>query len=341
MDSFAPTIDIASPSAIGDLDTACRHAGFFQIVGHGIAPETVNAAMDSVKAFFHLPVDEKMRWVSSDQTIERGYSARGTEAFAYSMDLETPNDLVEAFTVGEDGLPADDPVFNTTEHTHFAQNIWPDEPAELREAVLAYYGEVRKATHEVTRLLAQALEIDADFFERTTTHPMDSLRFNYYFGAPDDPEPLSGQFGVGPHTDYGLITTMYADSVDGLQVADSEGTWHEVLPIAGALVVNLGDLMAQWTNDRWRSSLHRVLPMRPDNGCLVERLSAPFFHSTSYDTVIECLPSCVSEANPARYPTVVAGEQFDAKFIAARVLETADQVSTVGDRSAALRPDLV
>ena len=340
-ESFTPTIDITRPTAVGELDAACRQAGFFQIVGHGIAAETVNAAMDSVKAFFRLPVDEKMRWISADQTIERGYSARGTEAFAYSMDLETPNDLVEAFTVGQDSFPADDAVFNTTEHTHFAHNIWPDRPTELRDSVLSYYDEVRRATHEVTRLLAEALELDAEFFERTTTHPMDSLRFNYYFGAPEDPEPLSGQFGVGPHTDYGLITVMYADSVRGLQVADSEGKWHEVVPIPGALVVNLGDLMAQWTNDRWRSSLHRVQPMRPENGQLVERLSAPFFHSTSYDTVIECLPSCVSDTNPARYPTVVAGEQFDAKFIAARVLETADQVSTVGDRSAALEPDLV
>jgi isopenicillin N synthase-like dioxygenase len=340
-ESFAPTIDITSPTAVEELDAACRQAGFFQIVGHGIAPETVTSAMDSVKAFFRLPVEEKVKWIASDQTIERGYSARGTEAFAYSMDIETPNDLVEAFTVGQDSFPADDPIFNTTEHTHFAQNIWPDRPEELRGAVLAYYDEVRRATHEVTRLLAEALELDTDFFERTTTHPMDSLRFNYYFGSPDDPEPLPGQFGVGPHTDYGLITVMYADGVNGLQVADSEGQWHEVVPISGALVVNLGDLMAQWTNDRWRSSLHRVKAMRPENGRLIERLSAPFFHSTSYDTVIECLPTCVSDTNPARYPTVIAGEQFDAKFIAARVLEAADQISTVGDRNAALQADLV
>jgi isopenicillin N synthase-like dioxygenase len=130
---------------------------------------------------------------------------------------------------------------------------------------------------------------------------------------------------------------MYADAgTGGLQVADAVGNWHDVVPHEGALVVNMGDLIAQWTNDRWRSSLHRVLPMRPLDGRTVERLSAPFFHSTNYDTRIECLPSCVSDTNPARYPPVIAGEQFDAKFIAARVLESSNQLSTVGDRGTAL-----
>jgi isopenicillin N synthase-like dioxygenase len=336
-DAFAPTIDITSSRAASELDAACRQAGFFQIVGHGIAPEVVELAMESVKEFFRQPLEDKMQWVSSDESIERGYSALGTEAFSYSMSLETPFDLVEAFTIGQDSFPADDPVFAAATHTHFAENIWPNRPLELRHTVLAYLDQVEAATHRVTRLLAEALDIDPDFFERSTTHPMDSLRFNYYRGRPDDSEPLAGQFGVGPHTDYGLVTVMYADAgTRGLQVADAEGNWHDVLPQEGALVVNMGDLIAQWTNDRWRSSLHRVLPMQPLDGRTIERLSAPFFHSTNYDTRIECLPSCVSDTNPARYPPVIAGEQFDAKFIAARVLESSNQLSTVGDRGTAL-----
>lgn len=336
-EAFAPTIDITSPTAVSELDAACRQAGFFQIVGHGIAPDVVESAMGSVKGFFRQPLEEKMQWVSSDHSIERGYSAKGTEAFSYSMSLETPFDLVEAFTVGPHSFAADDPVYATATHTHFADNIWPDQPLELKSSVLTYFEQVEAATHTVTRLLAEALDVDADFFERCTTHPMDSLRFNYYCATPSDSEPLSGQFGVGPHTDYGTITVMYADAgVMGLQVADTEGNWHDVLPVKGALVVNLGDLIAQWTNDRWRSSLHRVLPMRALDGRTVERLSAPYFHATNYDTVVECLPSCVSETNPARYPPVIAGEQFDAKFIAARVLESSNQLSTVGDRGNAL-----
>jgi isopenicillin N synthase-like dioxygenase len=336
---LAPTIDITSPTAASELDAACRQAGFFQVVGHGIAPDVVTDAMESVREFFRQPLEGKMGWMSTDHSIERGYSARGTEAFSYSMALETPFDLVEAFTCGEDNYPADDPVFANATHTHFAANIWPDSPAGMKEAVLAYYGQVEAATHRVTRLLAEALDLDTDFFERCTTHPMDSLRFNYYCATPEDSEPLSGQFGVGPHTDYGLITVMYADAdAEGLQVADAEGTWHDVLPRPGALVVNLGDLVAQWTNDRWLSSLHRVLPMRSLGGRTIERLSAPYFHATNYDTVVECLPTCVSESNPARYPSVVAGEQFDAKFLGGRVLETSSALSTVGDRATALEP---
>lgn len=334
---FAPTIDITAPTVVEDVDAACRMAGFFQILGHGISDDVVAEAMGNVREFFRQPLDEKMRWMSGDHSVERGYSARGTEGFSYSMALETPFDLVEAFTLGRNSYPADDPVFAEATHTHFAANIWPDQPSGLAESVLTYYEQVEEVTHRVTRLLAQALEIEEDFFERCTTHPMDSLRFNYYCATPEDAAPLPGQFGVGPHTDYGLITVMYADSdAPGLQVADSNGHWHDVLPVPGALVVNLGDLVAQWTNDRWRSSLHRVLPMRSANGETVERLSAPYFHATDYDTLVECLPSCVSEAQPARYPAIVAGEQFDAKFLAGRVLESAPTLSTVGERTAAL-----
>jgi isopenicillin N synthase-like dioxygenase len=335
--AIAPMIDITSPTAANELDAACRQAGFFQVLGHGISPEVVKEAMESVREFFRQPLDEKMRWMSSDHSIERGYSARGTEAFSYSMALETPFDLVEAFTAGKDDYPADDPVYTEATHTHFATNIWPDQPAGMKEAVKTYYDQVEAATHNVTRLLALALDLDPDFFERRTTHPMDSLRFNYYCATPEDSEPLSGQFGVGPHTDYGLITVMYADAeAEGLQVADVTGKWHNVLPEEGALVVNVGDLVAQWTNDRWLSSLHRVLPMRSIDGRTVERLSAPYFHATNYDTVVECLPSCVSDTNPARYPSVVAGEQFDSKFLGGRVLETSTALSTVGDRATAL-----
>jgi isopenicillin N synthase-like dioxygenase len=336
-EAFAPTIDITSPTVASDLDAACKQAGFFQVVGHGISPAVVSDCMEGMREFFRQPLEEKMNWMSSDHSIERGYSARGTEAFSYSMALETPFDLVEAFTAGRDDYPADDPIFTEATHTHFAANIWPDKPTGLREAVMTYYEQVEASTHQVTRLLAEALDLDPEFFERCTTHPMDSLRFNYYCATPEDSAPLSGQFGVGPHTDYGLITVMYADAdAEGLQVADASGAWHNVLPMQGALVVNLGDLVAQWTNDRWLSSLHRVLPMRSVDGRTIERLSAPYFHATNYDTVVECLPNCVSESNPARYPSVVAGEQFDAKFLGGRVLETSTALSTVGDRATAL-----
>ncbi|MCW2526263.1 MAG: putative Oxidoreductase, 2OG-Fe(II) oxygenase family [Pseudonocardiales bacterium] len=340
MDSaqFAPVIDISAPSAVADLDAACRTAGFFQIVGHGISPAIVDEAMSNVREFFRLPLEEKMKWISTDHSIERGYSARGTEAFAYSMAMETPFDLVEALTVGRNSYPADDPVFTTATHTHFAENIWPNQPARLMESVLTYYDLVEAATHTVTGLMAKALGLPDDFFEERTSHPMDSLRFNYYSATPEDSEPLPGQFGVGPHTDYGLITVMYADpDAVGLQVADTDGVWHDIVPIPGALVVNLGDLIAQWTNDRWRSSLHRVLPMRSAAGRTIERLSAPYFHATNYETVVECLPSCVSDAEPARYPSVIAGEQFDSKFLGGRILEEPDVLSTVGDRGAALK----
>jgi isopenicillin N synthase-like dioxygenase len=121
---------------------------------------------------------------------------------------------------------------------------------------------------------------------------------------------------MGPHTDYGIVTILYADRVPGLQIR-SDNAWHDVMPEAGCFLINLGDLTAQWTNDRWRSTLHRVLP--PEAGA--ERRSVAFFHDGNYDALIECLPTCTSDSNPPRYAPVVAGEHLMAKLMGPRTLQ--------------------
>ncbi|MET0413077.1 MAG: 2OG-Fe(II) oxygenase family protein, partial [Polyangiaceae bacterium] len=118
----------------------------------------------------------------------------------------------------------------------------------------------------------------------------------------------------------------------GLQVLGPGGAWHDVVPLPGALLVNLGDMTAQWTNDRWRSTLHRVLPPAADADGRAKRRSAAFFFDANYDAVIQCIPTCQSAEQPAKYPPVLAGEHLIQKILGPRALTPSKAVNTAADR---------
>jgi isopenicillin N synthase-like dioxygenase len=189
--------------------------------------------------------------------------------------------------------------------------------------------------HRLTTLFTEALGLERDYFEERTAHSLDTLRVNYFEGLPGQ-QVLDDQFGIGPHTDYGILTVLLADGTPGLEVLAADGHWRPVHTVPGALVVNIADMLAQWTNDHWRSTLHRVQAVRPRGGQPVRRRSLPFFHEGDYDMVVECLPTCCSREDPPKYPAVVAGEHVAAKVLSGHVLAAADVGSTLGDRSAAL-----
>jgi isopenicillin N synthase-like dioxygenase len=275
-----------------------------------------------------------MRWASASPEVERGYSAKGTEGFSYTLGLEQPPDLFEAFTVGLEPLP-DHPAYHTDAHHFFHPNIWPDEPASLRPAMLAYYREVERVVHLTTGKLALALGMPEDFFEPFTDHSTDTLRINWFEGSPGE-TALPGQFGIGPHTDYGIISVLFNDQAPGLQVYTSDEVWADVIPVPGALVVNVGDLLSRWTNDRWRSTLHRVMPVQGTGGRVSRRRSTPYFHEGNFDALVTCIPTCDTAANPAKYEPITGGDHVLAKLMSSRLLEHNDTMSTVGDRTAAL-----
>jgi isopenicillin N synthase-like dioxygenase len=160
---------------------------------------------------------------------------------------------------------------------------------------------------------------------------MRAIRYERRAGEPD---PLPGQQRMGAHTDYGIVTVLYAEAVAGLQIVAPDGRWIEVIPDDDALVINLGDLTAQWTNDQWRSTVHRVVPSAASAGVdgPAVRRSAAFFLDGNWDALIECLPTCTSAENPPRYPPVTAGDHLMAKLMGPRLLRASDAVDTAGDR---------
>jgi isopenicillin N synthase-like dioxygenase len=318
--------------AVGrQVDAAAREFGFFQVVGHRLARERIDAMLSASSEFFALPMAEKQRCAPSDPSINRGYAARGTEALSYSIGRDAPPDLFEAFNIGEDDVDYGDPFYAAQERGAFAPNIWPANPADLRPSLVDYFQSARDVALILTEIFAVALGLPegwfAPFVDRSTT-TMRAIRYEHRSG---DGEPLPGQQRMGAHTDYGIVTVLYAEPVAGLQIVGPEGEWIDVIPADDALVINLGDLTAQWTNDQWRSTVHRVVPPTAVDGPAVRR-SAAFFLDGNWDALIECLQTCTSATDPPRYPPVTAGEHLMAKLMGPRLLRASVGADTSGDR---------
>ncbi|GAA3224621.1 isopenicillin N synthase family dioxygenase [Actinocorallia longicatena] len=319
-----PVVDISSyvrgePSAAtaAAFDAACSEIGFVQITGHGIPLPVLEALGGALDSFFGLPLDVKKGYTAPPR-INRGYTAPKSESLSLSLGVEPAgrmNDFFEAFNVGVPAsahpdldLPADD----------YADNIWPPLPG-YRRAVEAYFAEASRVAGTLTTIFADALGLEPGFFDAFTGHSLDVLRMNNYAlppGRVDLDGDLDGDLtGMGPHTDYGICTVLWADRVPGLQVLGPDRIWHDVLPEPGALLVNLGDLMARWTNERWLSTLHRVKP--PIVGGTIERRrSAAYFHDGDLDAVISTLPSCAGDG--AKYPPITVAEHIAAKLAGSR-----------------------
>jgi isopenicillin N synthase-like dioxygenase len=310
-----PYADPAARSAVvRQVDEAARTVGFMQVTGHGIGAATLAEFTAATDAFFSLDPAVKARY-RCPPGINRGYTPPRAESLANSLGLASAADLFEAVNVGT--TAADFPGLDLPADV-YAANVYPaGEVPGFEAAVTAWFAAAGRVARTMVRIFGVALGGREDYFERYTDHSVDVLRMNNYRlpgpGTAVEPD----QLGMGAHTDYGIVTVLWADQVPGLEIHGADGRWHPVLPADGALLVNLGDAIARWTNEEWISTLHRVAAPRV-GGRLVPRRSAAFFHDGNVDAVIECLPGCVSDANPARYEPVTVGEHLAAKLAGSR-----------------------
>lgn len=312
---------------------AWRSVGFIQLTGHGIEPLIIDTMLAAADAFFALPLEIKRRAAPAHPGVNRGYAAMGTEALVYSLGVNAErHDLFEAFNIGPDDVDRSDPFYRDDPFGFFVANVWPDEPALLRPALNAYFDEAHRVALCLTEIFARALGLAPGWFGPFVNRSTNTMRVNHYERRLDDAPAALAQMRMGAHTDYGIVTVLYADPVPGLQIVGPDGAWHDVLPRTGALLVNLGDLSAQWTNDHWRSTLHRVVPPPVGDDGSALRRSVAFFLDGNYDARIECLPTCCSSEEPARYLPVSAGEHLFAKVLGPRTLTMSNAMDTTGDR---------
>jgi isopenicillin N synthase-like dioxygenase len=322
-----PSIDISAYVTHGSaqdraavacaLDEACRTVGFVQIHGHGIGDDVVAGLTGAMDDFFAQDLAAK-KLLRTPPEVNRGYAPPKTESLSLSLGVESAsrmNDFFEAFNVG--ATASHYPHATDLPLPDYADNVWP-QVAGFEGGVSAYFDEAARVARTLTRVFADALGLEPDFFDRMTTHSLDVMRMNNYALPPGTTVDLDGDLtGMGEHTDFGIVTVLWADQVRGLQVLGTDGGWHDVQPDDGALLVNLGDAMARLTNERWMSTLHRVKPPVID-GTIERRRSAAFFHDGDVDAVIAVLPSCVDDEHPARYEPVTVGEHIAAKLAGSR-----------------------
>lgn len=322
------------------IDAAARSVGFLQVRGHGIADGVLDSLAAAIDAFFALPAARKGALRAPPQ-INRGYTPPHAESLSRSLGIaETDGtlDYFEAFNVGT--AASEFPGLGLSPEI-YAENLWPAPASDFdalafRAAIETYFGEARRVARTLCQAFAEALEVSPQCFEAVTDHSVDVLRINHYAlpaGVVVGPMPPTG---MGAHTDYGIVTVLWADPVPGLEVLGPDGCWHAVLPAAGCLLVNLGDLTARWTNDRWRSTLHRVCPPLRD-GRILRRRSAAYFHDGNVDALIETLPSCVGPRG-ARYAPITVGEHLAAKLAGSRAGELNRAAGSEADRVRAALP---
>jgi isopenicillin N synthase-like dioxygenase len=315
------------------FDAAGRRSGFFAVTGHGIDPALIAAMAEVTGAYFDQPIEVKASHVVADRAANRGYAPEGTEALAYSLgEQDLPPDLFEAFNVGRELTPGQegDPYVAAHRDRYFAPNVWPAVPAAFRSTWLAYWDAVEALALEIMSAAAVALDLEADHFVSSLDRSISVMRANDYRRRDGAAPPVDGQMRMGAHTDYGSITVLLADRVPGLQLRDVDGRWHDVLPPRDGFLVNIGDLLADWTNDRWRSTMHRVVPPTADVAGPLRRRSIAWFQQPNWDAVIECLPTCADGATPPRHAPVTSGEHLMAKLMGPRLLRPSEPVPAAG-----------
>lgn len=315
--------DAAARARVAEgIDAACRSTGFLAVTGHGMPPELVERMFAVTTAFFDRPLAEKLRYRLEDKSANRGYFAEGTEALSYSLGRASPPDLFEAFNVGWDiaGEDVDDYVA-PVRSLFFAPNPWPDVPASFRATWLEYWAAMDALGRTLMSACAVALGLADDHFEPVLDRSISVMRaVNYQRRGPAP--PLDGQMRMGAHSDYGSLTILAADRVPGLQILTAGG-WVDAMPPEGGFLVNVGDLLAEWTNDRWRSTVHRVVPPADEEGP-ARRRSVAWFQQPNHDALIEVLPTCTSADDPPRYPAVRAGDHLMAKLMGPKNLRPSE-----------------
>jgi isopenicillin N synthase-like dioxygenase len=323
---YIPVIDLTDaragdPTARRDvaaaIDAVCRESGFLVVSGHGVDPDLIERIHRCTVALFEHPDEWKQRWDCPVHVPGMRGFIRTPSNVSAAEDVSTATDLCELFTMSRLGEPgiAESARLGSAIDQWGTPNLWPDDPDDLREVWLDYYAAMEALALDLMRLFALALDLDEHFFDDRIDEHITNLTANFY--PPVDGEPAPDQYRKGPHSDWGDLTILFQDGVGGLEVVDRRtGGWIEVPVIAGTYVVNIGDLMARWTNDVWHSTKHRVR-VPSDDRRSVARVSIPFFHHPNWDAVIECLPSCTSPDVPPRHEPVTAGDYLRMKVHAA------------------------
>lgn len=295
---IAPLLDGSNPRKVSrQIGETCEKVGFFYIKNHGVSRALIDAMYAQTKSFFAMPFDKKnkMNVVNSGPTL-RGY----IPMYAENVDPENTRDFKECFDYGahyEEVSP------------FFGANLMPPELPKFSDVCDAYHGAMLDLARKLISAIALSLDLPVDYFEKLQRKPITIQRLLHY--PSQSGEISQKEIGIGAHTDYGFLTILFQDKVGGLQVRNRAGEWVSAPPVEDTFIVNIGDLVQTLTNDRYTSTMHRVI-----NTSGVERYSIPFFIDLDFDATVETVATCISVSNPAKYTPYTCGQHKYSRFVA-------------------------
>lgn len=275
---------------------AFERVGFYYLAGHGVPQSLIDATYEAAARFHAQPIEAKLALKADDHNI--GYVPIAAKAPANAVAQGLKASQNEAYFLRRE-RGADDPDVLSNRRFH-AMNKWPAELPRFRETVLAYMATLEALCKRLVPLYALALGLPATWFDRAYARPHLILRMSRYPAIDGDDASVAS---LVPHTDSGFMTLLPPNKVQGLSILLPDGRWIDAPYVEGAFVVNGGDILHRWTNERFLSTPHRV---RNVSGQV--RYAIPFFCDPDHDTMIECLPSCRSAEQPAKYPPIRFGD---------------------------------
>lgn len=294
---LTPLLDGSDPQKVAkEMGYICENIGFLYIKNHGVPKSLIQEAYKLAAAFFDLPYDEKdkLNIVHSGETL-RGYVPMYTE----NADPKYTKDFKECFDFGKHY----DEV-----SPFFGPNPIPERVERFREVFEQYHAEMMRLSRQLISAIALSLDLPADYFEKLQRKPITIQRLSYY--PPQTGKITVGEIGTGAHTDYGFLTILSQDNNGGLQVQNRDGEWVSAPPVEDTFIVNIGDLVQTFTNDRYIATTHRVI-----NTSGNARYSMPFFIDLDYDGLVEVVPTCVTPNTPAKYKPYTCGKYKYQRFL--------------------------
>ncbi|MEM7093927.1 MAG: 2OG-Fe(II) oxygenase family protein [Actinomycetota bacterium] len=312
-----PVVDVTRTDAVEALEQGLASLGFVELIGHGASMAAARALRSACDDFFALDPQQKQAHVDPRPEANRGWRAKGSEALSYSLGDASPPDLFESFNVADDD--------QVTDHPLRASTPWPE--ALVPDFRPAAHGWLRTMARLAHRLDALIDEILGTTLAASSGHGPDTMACIDYRPQPDGTEPsIDGQQRMGAHSDYTTFTILHADPVPGLQIIGPDNEWVDVIPGRDSLLLNVGDLLAMLTNDRWPSTLHRVVPL--DAGCAPVRRSVAYFHYPNLD--VEVAP--LAPFGEPRYLPVTVEDHLLDKLAAPKVHQPSTGASTAAGR---------
>ena len=314
-----PVLDLAlfekseASVAAKELDGICCDIGFLVIKNHGIPKSIQETLHRAANEFFKQSIEEKMKVRRPSDDQNRGYIPYGEETLAKMHGGDTPPDYKEVFAIGPYDRPDDSYHSDANSYPNFASNLWPEQPLNLKLAMKSYFTAMEALSKKLAGFFALALGLPENWFQEKLDKHASQLRLLNY-PAPDN-ELAPGQLRCGVHTDLGMMTILRNEKASGgLQVKPRGADWIDAPSLDDTFIVNIGDLLMRWTNDRWVSTPHRVAVPTVQERSTSSRLSIGYFTRPNYNTPISCINTCTSDANPKKYEATTVKQYNDERF---------------------------